>query len=69
MCAKKNPSKNKKQLRHNYTKRIGGSLRGVMVNKLDCDILICKFDFQSCYYVHIQINTLGERHEPSYFPS
>ena len=33
---------------------------------LDCNIIVCEFKLQSCYYIHFQTHTLGERHEPPY---
>ena len=38
--------------------RIRGSLRDVMANVLDCDMVDRKFELQSHYYVHFQTNTL-----------
>ena len=35
-----------------------GCPRGVVANVLDCDIIVHKFEHQSRYYVHFQINTL-----------
>ena len=33
---------------------------GVMVIVLGCNIVVRKFEFQSFYYVHFRINTLGK---------
>ena len=33
------------------------SLRDVVANVFDCDIVVNEFKFQSRYYVHIQTNT------------
>ena len=37
---------------------MSASLRGVVANVLDCDIIVSEFEIQSRYYVHFQINTL-----------
>ena len=42
---------------------------GVVANMLDCDIVAIKFKFQSCYYVHLQTNTLGKGVYPLASPS
>ena len=39
---------------------------GVVVNMLDCNIIVRGFKLQSCYYIHFQTNTHHERHEPPY---
>ena len=44
----------------------GQSPSGVIVKVLDCALKISKFRFQLPYYVHFQINTLQEWHEPLY---
>ena len=36
------------------------SLRGVVVIVLDSDIVVKKFELQSRFYIHFQINTLGK---------
>ena len=38
----------------------------IVANMLDWNIVVSKFELQSQYYVHFQINILGERYEPSY---
>ena len=40
--------------------------RGVMVNMLDCDIVVREFKLQSSIYVHFQNGTLGEMYELPY---
>ena len=41
-----------------------GSFLGVVVNMLDCNIIVNKFKLQLCYYVHFWTNTLGKGIEP-----
>ena len=36
--------------------------RGVMVEALDCEIVVCELELQALYYVQFQTNTLGERY-------
>ena len=36
----------------------------VMVNTLDCGIVVSEFEIQSFYYVHFWINGLGESMNP-----
>ena len=36
------------------------SLRGVIANVLNCDIVVSEFGLQSRYYFHFYINTLGK---------
>ena len=43
-----------------YAARARGSLRGVVVNVLDHDIVVSEFKLQSQYYVYFQTNTLGK---------
>ena len=43
-----------------------GSPCGVMAKVLDCSLKLSKLEFQSCYYIHFQINTFGKSIEPSY---
>ena len=43
--------------------------RGLVANVLYCKIVVNEFEFQSCYYVHFQINTLGEGKNFPYLPS
>ena len=38
----------------------------MMVNVWYCSFKVSEFEFQSCYYVHFQINTLGKRINPSW---
>ena len=40
------------------------SLHGVVVNVLNCDIVVSHSELQSCYYVHFQINTFGKGISP-----
>ena len=42
------------------------SLRGVVANVLDCDIVKSEFELQSRYYVHFLTNTLGKGMNPTY---
>ena len=32
----------------------------IVVNVLECDIIVSKFELQSCYYIHFWTNTLGK---------
>ena len=41
----------------------------ILVNALDCGIVVSKFKLQSCYYVHFWANTPGKGMKPSYPPS
>ncbi len=41
-------------------KKERGCPRGVMVNVMDCGIVVSEFVLQSCYYVHFRTNTLGK---------
>ena len=41
----------------NHTTVYGVSPRGVVANLMDYDIVVCKFELQSRYYVHFQTNT------------
>ena len=40
--------------------RKGGCSSGVMVNAMDCGIVVSEFELQSCYYVNFRTNTLGK---------
>ena len=40
-----------------------------MVKAMDCGIVINEFEFQSHYYVHFQVNTLGKGMNPLILPS
>ena len=42
------------------------SPRGVVAYVLDCDIVVSKFEQQSCYYIHFGTNTLGNGNDSSY---
>ena len=37
-----------------------GSLCCVVANLLDCNIVVCKFELQSSYYVYLWTNSLGK---------
>ena len=37
-----------------------GTPHGLVVNLLDCDILVCKFKLKSCCYVYFRTDTLGK---------
>ena len=40
---------------------------GVVANVLDCDIVVCEFEHQSCYWIHFRTNTTGKgMNHPSY---
>ena len=41
-----------------------GSLHGIMVNVSDCDIVVCKFELPSYFYVHFWNNTHGKAMNP-----
>ena len=38
--------------------------RGVMVEVLDCEIVVSEFELQSCSYVHFRINNLEKGMNP-----
>ena len=44
------------------------SRHAVVVNVLEYNINAREFEFQSCYYVHFQTNTLGNGMEPLIHP-
>ena len=46
----------------------GGGPLSVVVNVLDCDIIISEFKLQSYYYVHFWIKTLGKSENPLILP-
>ena len=37
-----------------------GSPSGIVANVLDSDTVVIKFEFQSCYCIHFQTNSLGK---------
>ena len=39
-----------------------------MVKAMDCRILVSDFVLQSCHYVHLRANTLGESYGPLILP-
>ena len=43
-----------------YRETGGVGPRGVMVNTMDCRIVVSEFVFQSRYYVYFRANTLGK---------
>ena len=55
---------------HSYNKEandilnLRGSTRCVKINLLDCDIVVCEFELQSCNYVHFRTDTLEKRMKP-----
>ena len=49
---------NLKQIISTYL--LEGSPHGVVVNMLDCNVVIRTFKLKTCYYIHIQNNTLGK---------
>ena len=42
------------------------SLHGIVANMLDYNIIVSKFELQSCYRIHFQTNALGKGIEPLY---
>ena len=46
----------------------GGDLHAILAQVWDCDILVSKFEFLLCYYVHFWANAPWERYEPSLIP-
>ena len=44
-----------------------GSLCGIVVNMLDCIIIVSEFKLQSCYCIHFWINTLDKGMTPTLF--
>ena len=40
-----------------------------MVNMLDCDLEVSKFELQLHYHIHLRTNALAKGTEPSYLPS
>ena len=40
--------------------KMRGSPYGIMVNMLDCNILVSEFEPQSHFYAYFQTNTLGK---------
>ena len=48
---------------------IRGYPRGVMVQAMDCGIVVCEFVLQLRYYVHFRTNTLGKGMDPLNPPS
>ena len=46
-----------------------GYLRGVMVNVLDCEIIVKKFELQSRYYVHFLDKYAKKKYEPLILPA
>ena len=46
-----------------------GCPRGVMVNAMDCRIVVGKFVLQSRYYIHFRANTLGKGMSPLVLPA
>ena len=47
----------------------GRNRHGVMVNVLECDIVVSEFKLLSHYYVQFWINTLGKSIEASIIPA
>ena len=48
---------------------IGGCPCGVMVNVMDCEIVVSEFVLQSHYHVHFQANTRGKGMNPLILPA
>ena len=42
------------------TPLLGGCPHGVMVKVMDYGIVVSEFVFQSHYYIHFRVNTLGK---------
>ena len=42
------------------------SLRGVVANILDCDIVVSEFELKSRYYVHFRFDTFRKGMNPIY---
>ena len=53
---------------YNYTETMRGGPRSIVVNVLDCDIVINEFELQSRHYVHFWTNTLGKCMNPLITP-
>ena len=47
---------------------LGEEVINVMVNLLDSDIVVSKFEFQSYYNIHFLINILRKDIKPPYLP-
>ena len=45
------------------------SPHGVVVNRLDCNIIGSEFKLQSCDYIHFRTNTLWEKYKLVYLLS
>ena len=45
-----------------------GRSRGIMVNALDCGIVVRESELQSCDYVHFWTNTIGKGMNPVILP-
>ena len=43
--------------------------RDAMANVLDCESVANEFEFQSCFYIHFRINTLGKGMNSPILPS
>ena len=50
------------------TKQMKGFPRGVMVEVMDCGIVVSEFVLQSCYYVHFRASTREKWMNPLIFP-
>ena len=46
-----------------------GCPSGVMVNAMDCGIVVIEFELQSRFYVHFRANTLGKGMNPLILPA
>ena len=44
------------------------NLRGVVANVMNCSLKVSKFELQSRYYIHFQINTRGKGMKPYILP-
>ena len=53
----------------NLVQKRSVSFHGIMANELDCNIIFCKFKFQSHYYIHFQTNTFRKNLNPLYLPA
>ena len=48
--------------------KMGGCPRGVIVKVMNCGIVVCEFELQSCYYIHFQKKYPRKRYESPYPP-
>ena len=46
------------------SQHVGGNLRDVVANVINCDFVVREFELKSSYYVHFRSNTLGKSMNP-----